>query len=436
MVVGAGVAGLAAAATLRALRIPCIVIEAADRIGGRAWTTHPPELGGAPFDHGAVWLHDADHNPLTPIARAAGETLTDTAQHRARRTWLGDRFATAEERGALERAWEAYGETGARLAAACGPDTSMAAIADALRASDAASWIPLIEAWEGPVVCAAEATGISLRDWHANALEGRNLMFPGGLGDFVTRRLGPRAGEIRLATPATAIAWSGRGVTVTTPAGAIDGCAAIVTVSTAVLAREAIRFAPALPAPVLQAASDLPLGLAIKVALRATGTDRLGLPPFTTLDRRIATRGEDFAIFNLWPYGRDHAIAWIGGATARALARAGPRAAQDFALAEMTRMLGGRAAAIFADAAIVTGWDRDPLIGGVYSNARPGAADARRTLAAPLADGRLVFAGEACHVGFAGTVAGAWLSGESAARHVAAVLLPKPTVHPRSSSPP
>ena len=436
MVVGAGVAGLAAAATLRDLRIPCIVIEAAARIGGRAWTTHPPELGGAPFDHGAVWLHDADRNPLTAIAREAGETLTDTAAHRSRRTWLGDRYATTQERGALDRAWAAYDEAGARLAAAPGPDSAMTAVADALAGGEDAAWMPMIEAWEGPVICAAEAHDISLRDWHANALEGRNLMFPGGLGDFVTRRLGPLAGEVRCAAPATAIAWSGRGVTVTTPLGAIEGCAAVVTVSTAVLARGAIRFTPALPAPVLQAASDLPLGLAVKVALRAAGSDRLGLPPFSTLDRRIVARSDAFVVFNFWPYGRDHAIAWIGGDAARALSRAGARAAQDFALAEINRMLGSTAAALFADEAIVTGWGRDPLIGGVYSNARPGAADARRTLATPLADGRLVFAGEACHVGFAGTVAGAWLSGVSAARHVAAALPPQPTVHSRPSPPP
>ncbi|WP_048862009.1 flavin monoamine oxidase family protein, partial [Acidisphaera rubrifaciens] len=333
-----------------------------------------------------------------------------------------------------EHAWAAYDAAGARLAAAPGPDTSMAAVADALEAAarpdgatadgETVAWLPMIEAWEGPVICAAEARGISLRDWHANALEGRNLTFPGGLGDFVARRLGPGAGDIRLGTPATAIAWSGHGVTVTTPMGPIEGCAAIVTVSTAVLAREAIRFTPALPAHVLQAASDLPLGLALKVALRAAGPDRLGLPPFTTLDRQIATRGEAFAIFNVWPYGRDHAIAWVGGDTAWTLARAGARAAQDFALAEIKHMLGSRAAALFTDEVIVTGWDRDPLIGGVYSNARPGAADARRVLAAPLADGRLVFAGEACHVGFAGTVAGAWHSGERAARHVAAALTP------------
>ena len=47
---------------------------------------------------------------------------------------------------------------------------------------------------------------------------------------------------------------------------------------------------------------------------------------------------------------------------------------------------------------------------------RPGDADARIALAQPLADGHLLFAGEACHNGMAGTVAGAWISGQDAAR--------------------
>ena len=73
MVIGAGLAGLGAATALRAAGRSALVLEAADRIGGRAWTTHPAELGGVWFDMGAVWLHSAEINPLVPIAQAAGE---------------------------------------------------------------------------------------------------------------------------------------------------------------------------------------------------------------------------------------------------------------------------------------------------------------------------------------------------------------------------
>jgi monoamine oxidase len=58
---------------------------------------------------------------------------------------------------------------------------------------------------------------------------------------------------------------------------------------------------------------------------------------------------------------------------------------------------------------------------GAYSFVPPGHADARGALADPL-DGPLLFAGEACHDGLAGTLAGAWISGRDAAVVTAAAL--------------
>jgi monoamine oxidase len=56
---------------------------------------------------------------------------------------------------------------------------------------------------------------------------------------------------------------------------------------------------------------------------------------------------------------------------------------------------------------------------GAYCYAVPGAALARDRLAEPVGDGHLLFAGEACNVPYAGTVAGAWISGQNAAALVA-----------------
>ena len=72
VVIGAGLAGLGAATALRDAGRSALVLEASDRIGGRAWTTHPAELGGVWFDMGAVWLHNAETNPLVPIAAGGG----------------------------------------------------------------------------------------------------------------------------------------------------------------------------------------------------------------------------------------------------------------------------------------------------------------------------------------------------------------------------
>src|SRR5579862_5350155 len=86
IVIGAGAAGLGAASALRAAGLRTVVLEASSRIGGRAWTRRPERLGGEIFDQGALWLHEADRNPLVPIARSAGEELVDFDTIHQRRT--------------------------------------------------------------------------------------------------------------------------------------------------------------------------------------------------------------------------------------------------------------------------------------------------------------------------------------------------------------
>ena len=97
VVIGAGCAGLGAATRLRDAGKRCVVLEASNRPGGRAWTSHPPALGGVWFDMGAVWFHDAEHNPLVRIAEAAGDILLRSDELRTERTYVGGRLATPAE---------------------------------------------------------------------------------------------------------------------------------------------------------------------------------------------------------------------------------------------------------------------------------------------------------------------------------------------------
>ncbi|HEY3848573.1 MAG TPA: NAD(P)/FAD-dependent oxidoreductase [Acetobacteraceae bacterium] len=420
LVIGAGLAGLGAATALRERGLAAIVLEASDRIGGRAWTAYPEALGGVWFDMGAIWLHTAEHNPLVPIAQAAGEALLRSDELRRKRTFVGTREATPAEYADYDRSWDRYEATADDLLRSL-PDAPLAAVADH-RPGD--PWALTVEAFEGPVICVAEAEEFSLRDWRRNALEGSNLVPQGGIGAFVARRLGTGL-DIRLNAPATRLRWNGPGgrVTVETPRGTLSAGAAIVTVSTGVLAAGMIAFDPGLPAEVLHCVELLPMGLAMKVALRATGPDRLDLPLHCSVDRQVNRRGDRLVPFQCWPYGRDYVQGWIGGAVAWDLAHAGDAAAVDFALAQLRSIFGGRVDRLFASGThLVTHWEADPFMRGAYSYVTVGNADARVRLGQPFGDGHLLFAGEACHDGFAGTVAGAWLSGQQAAEAVARVV--------------
>src|SRR5512146_2971986 len=66
VVIGAGLAGLAAARELQAQGHDVVVVEARDRVGGRVWTS--TQWADAPLDFGASWIHGTQGNPITELA--------------------------------------------------------------------------------------------------------------------------------------------------------------------------------------------------------------------------------------------------------------------------------------------------------------------------------------------------------------------------------
>src|SRR3954453_6731783 len=71
-IIGGGAAGVAAARRLTDAGVPCILLEARERLGGRAFTTH---IEGYALDYGCGWLHSADRNPWTRIAEVQGRSI-------------------------------------------------------------------------------------------------------------------------------------------------------------------------------------------------------------------------------------------------------------------------------------------------------------------------------------------------------------------------
>jgi monoamine oxidase len=406
VIVGAGAAGLAAAHTLAEAGIGFLLIEAKNRIGGRAFTD--TTSFGLPFDHGCSWLHHSDRNPFTPIAEEHGFTLLPH-DHAGEALYVGNRQANETEIAAYGDAWdEAIGAIGkiGRAGEDVAPGPFMPVDLP---------WSQVSKSWIGPLSMGADVEDFSAHDWWSLDNTDPDLMIREGFGTLVA--LYGRDVPVRLATPATRIRRDGPGVEIETPAGTIATKACIVTVSTGVLASGAIRFDPVLPVEKQEAIAGLPMGLLAKIPLQFEGT-RFGLTPndwlaYAATDRRLC-------YFLTWPFDMDLMIGWVGGRFGWELSSAGEDAAIDFGLGELRKMFGSDVDRHFVKGRF-TGWANDPHVLGGYAYQRPGARGARAALSHPLED-RLFFAGEATAGPLAMTCGGAFRSGERAARDVIATL--------------
>ena len=262
IVVGAGAAGLAAARRLRNRGVKATALEARGRVGGRAWTVRPrPDL---PLDLGCGWLHSADRNPWTRLARRMGFVVDRTEPPWSR----GDGIAARSDQAEWRAASAAFEE---RLAEAAenGPDR---AVADLL--PPGGRWNAVFNAISA-FVNGVELDRVSVRDHLRYADSGRNWRVEQGYGALIVA-----FGEslsIELNTRVLRIDHSGPRIRMETDRGAIETGAVIVTVPASLIAVEAIRFTPALPDK-LAAAAGLPLGLDNKLFLEIPG-DAADFPP-------------------------------------------------------------------------------------------------------------------------------------------------------------
>lgn len=396
VIVGGGAAGVAAARRLHDAGAHCLLVEARDRLGGRAWTA---ERAGFPLDLGCGWLHSADRNSWVAIAERQGCTVDRTPPPWSRPA-RQDGFPLAEQHefSAAMNAFHRRVST-----AAAGPDRAAAELLE-----PDCRWNGLIRA-VNTYVSGEELERISVHDLEHYDDSNVNWRVVEGYGTVVAAH----AANVPLALncPVTAIDHSGANIKVDTVQGMLTAEQVIVTVPATVLAEEAVTFSPALPDKV-EAARGLPLGLADKLFLSLANAEEFE-PGTRLLGRtdRAAT-----ASYHLRPFGRPMIEAYFGGDNARALEQGGEQAFFDFALGELTGLLGGGFAGRVAPIASHA-WGADPFARGSYSSALPGQAGCRARLATPV-DDRLFFAGEACSPHDFSTAHGALLSGLEAAEHV------------------
>ncbi len=356
LIIGAGAAGLAAAWHLQSAG-RAVLLEAADRVGGRAWTDQT--TFSAPIDRGCAWLHQADHNPFTPLARSMG--LSFMAHDHA--PWhlyaQGRRLPPDDEALALA----AVEQLEQRIDAHQGPDAALSTL------SDLGHWS---ERWAsealGPLDAGAESSQLSIHGLQLHGLTRPN--------------------------------WLAR------------DC--IVTVSTGVLRAEGIRFLPGLPLDTLRALDALPMGHFAKIILEFDGPVA-GLPPSGWVMEAMPAVGQTLH-FLCHPFGSNLVVGLVGGAYGEALAALPEALAVQEGLARLVQCVGPLQARRLVRGAF-TNWAADPLHRGGYAYLKPGGGQARQWLGMPVQE-RLYFAGEAVAQDLAQTCGGAFLSGQQAAQQI------------------
>ncbi|WP_049734367.1 flavin monoamine oxidase family protein [Rhizobium ecuadorense] len=396
VIIGAGAAGIAAARHLQTIRpdLAILLLEAGDRLGGRAWTVGLP--GDIALDLGCGWLHGARTNAWTGLAGEVGLTVDRTPA-----PWNGGRRLQRDdaETHAAQQAIGAYFE---RLDSHEGDDTDLAAMLE-----PGNSWNGQIRAI-GTYITGAELERSSVVDYNRyDPGPGPDWRVREGYGTLISRYGRPVPARLGVEVTRINHRHAGR-IDLETNQGGISARAVLVTVSTNVLAAGRIAFDPPLPEKI-EAAARLPLGLADKLFLGLATPEALPADTHMLGSTSRAATGT----YQLRPLGAPVVEAYFAGDLAHDLEREGKEAALAFAGDELAAQFGADIRTQLSVAAI-SAWAAAPHIGGSYSYAEPGASDLRGVLAAPH-DERIFFAGEACSRSRYSTAHGAYETGVAAA---------------------
>ncbi len=415
LVVGAGFSGLTAARLLADSGFDVTVVEARDRVGGRAWTRTVAET---PLELGAMFLHGTKGNPAAQIADAEG------LAYRAREMDLAVAFdavegrrLTEEERLSLLVVAGAFEGQTSRLREQLDSDASAAAAielfldqrrvaGDERRRQRFGLEQILFELYDsGPV----DTTAIAHVDVYQE-LGGGDQLLEGGyrrLADLLAEGL-----DIRLETAVERIEYGAAGAKVITREGVFDADRVLVTVSQGVLESGSIAFDPPLPQRRRDAIARLDMGNLEKVVFifetafwrerddRSLSVVYLGDPP-----------GEVPACLDFTDHvGKPSLTCLYGGRSARNILETRSKAEIEArALAVLREIFGEDSPDPVA--VVSSNWWQDPFTLGSYSYLPVGADPAdMRELGEPIGD-RLFFAGEATVPEYYGTVHAAILSG-------------------------
>lgn len=414
LVIGAGVAGLAAASALRNAGRQVVVIEARERIGGRTWTA---DFGGAPVDLGAAWIHGTRGNPVADFARrnGIGWRLAEVIDATIAAFDPHEGFVSLDDLVTYVALTQTgFEESIGELRAALGPGASLAPAIDLYldriglagarrRWADFGLRQGIVELFYGGP---ADLTSLDAIFEDAE-FDGGNQFPDGGytrIVEALASGLDVRTGEV-----VETIGRDESGVTVETSRATHRGSHAIVTVPLGVLKSDTIRFEPPLPERKQQAIARLDMGNFEKVVLRFPRPFWLDEGNNTTV-YFSDTYGEHPIQFDLSRFtGQPDLLCFSGGRFARSLADRSDDEVFGRVLAILREVRG--ASVPEPELAVRTRWLADPFARGSYSYIPVGATPDDMAALGEPADARLLFAGEATVPAYYGTVAAAMISG-------------------------
>jgi monoamine oxidase len=426
VVIGAGAAGLAAAATLHEASRTFVVLEARDRIGGRAHTVHLSD--GHAAERGGEYLHGARVATWEYVARyglethlASGPTRIGVPEYRRGEWWPA---GSSESDRALQ-------SLGAALDI---PDAADVSLRDALRRAGFSG--DRLRAAEGrmEVLSPIDPTVVSARSsaaaWRLVAPETACFILVRGYVELWQKLSRPFIDRIRLASPVSALDWSAAGITAHTLGHAFLGRTCVVTLPLGVLQSGTVAFRPSLPERKRTAIDGLKSGAIVKVIAefrRPFWEARTGVVP--------SFRAPDSPFFafrvSFWDRpGPPTLMAFLGAGSALAVTGHPERVATQLneVLGEMFPETDVAAELVRLE---VADWPADPWARGAVGVEPVGGVHLRADLALPTAP--LFWAGEATSIdGGAECVHGALTTGRRAAIEALHLLRPASVSDPTS----
>ena len=416
IVVGAGVAGLAAARKLIESGREVQVIEARDRIGGRVFTSNI--WTDAPMDLGASWIHGTRGNPISALARDAGAPVVPTAYENSVCYETSGAELDADGRKRLNQLGKSLSRCIESAQDAEHDQSIEAAVSKLLNSKNLTpEERKMSEFFLNSTIEQEYAGSIAELSCHwydsDSTFPGGDALFPKGyqaIPDFLAKGV-----DVKLGETVRRIEWSSQHAIVETSKAVHKADCVLVTLPLGVLKTGAVEFAPGLPPTKRQAISALGMGTLNKCLLRfpstfwPTSVDWLEYIPekwgqWTEWVNFSHVCGEPVLMgFNAADFGRE-----IEKWTDREIVADAMRT---------LRTIFGNQIPNPSDAQI-TRWATDPFAMGSYSFTAIGSKPTMRDeLAAPV-DGRIFFAGEATDRKYFGTVHGAYLSGLRAASQI------------------